>query len=144
MDQYTFESLHYMTTWWEEAEKNVKVYMPPQRNLMSGGVNQQLTTKQNLTSDCRNELILKYKKLFTLLLNKKLPLSSHEIDDFEQEFTKLYDFYRLALRRGINQFDSFEGALNMYTTAYKHIAQIKPYDKDMQESFQKCLNVSLL
>lgn len=96
MDQYAFESLHYIVTWWEEAEKNVKlkeITKAPEvrrdnRYRVSRPINEELPTKQDMTTECRNELLTMYNKLFQLLLARKLPFSSHEIDDFEQVGTQ--------------------------------------------------------
>lgn len=89
VDQYTFEGLHNIMAWWEEAENNVKlneVTRLPQvrRDHLYRAMNQELATKEDLTSECRNELLKMYNILFRLLLSRKLPFSSHEIDDFEQ------------------------------------------------------------
>lgn len=135
VDQYTFESLHNIAIWWEEAENNLKTnertgsfsssprfvpispldmltppssraYQPlsptyrpssptyrpssPTYNIIdesdseSDVINTALTNKQDLIPDSRNELMKTYNKIFGILLSRKLPLSSHEINDFDQ------------------------------------------------------------
>lgn len=54
----------------------------------------------------------------------------------------MHDFYRLELRRGIDKFDSFADALDIYNFARKHVMQNRPYDKDKQEITQYFLKVS--
>lgn len=56
----------------------------------------------------------------------------------------MYDFYRLGLRRGIDGFISFSGAVDTYNSARKHIMQNKPYDTDIQKVFEGFLLVSFL
>lgn len=75
VDQYTFESLHNLVIWWEEAENNLKT----PKHHRSGVMNQ-----QDLIPDSKNELLKMYNKLFGIFLKRKLPLSSREIDDFDQ------------------------------------------------------------
>lgn len=79
VDQYTFESLHNIASWWEEAETNVKL-----KRLTRSPKNGDVPTKQDLIPESRNELLQMYNNIFEILLSRKLPLSSHEIDDFDQ------------------------------------------------------------
>lgn len=83
MDQYTFESLHNIFIWWEEAENNFKTNQSPPtpRNHRQDVVKKE---PSNLIPDSRNKLMEMYNTLFRILLSRKLPLSSHEIDDFDQ------------------------------------------------------------
>lgn len=87
MDQYTFESLHNIVSWWEEAERNMKpneITISPQTRHAITPLPRVLSTKQDLIPDSRKELLNMYNQLFLILLSRKLPLSSHEIDDFDQ------------------------------------------------------------
>ncbi|KAG4066118.1 hypothetical protein HA402_010320 [Bradysia odoriphaga] len=135
VDQYTFETLHNIVLWWEEAENNLrsKESIEPSQSLRR--VQRQEHTI-HLRPESRSELLKAYKKLFEMLLIRKFPLSSHEVDDFDQEFIRTHDLHSLFLRRAIEQFDSFTGSLEMYNSAHKHLMQIKPYDEDMQKKTQ--------
>ncbi|XP_037052517.1 NFX1-type zinc finger-containing protein 1-like isoform X2 [Bradysia coprophila] len=142
VDQYTFESLHNIVSWWEEAERNMKpneVTESPRTRQVIKPLPKVLATKQDLIPDSRTELLNMYKQLFGILLSRKLPLSTHEINDFDQEFAKIHDVYRLGLRRGIDNFDSFAGALEMHNVVHRHLMQKRPYDEDRQKETQNAL-----
>lgn len=47
------------------------------------------------------------------------------------------------MRRGIDQFDTFGGALEVYNSAHQHLMQNKPYDENMQKKTQGCLTVRI-
>lgn len=88
MDQYTFESLHNIVRWWEEAEKNTKLnevkLSRAQNGRRTGAMNEELPTKQDLRPESREGLLKTYSSVFRILLSRKLPLSSHEIEDFDK------------------------------------------------------------
>jgi len=102
---------------------------------------QPVTVKQDLTDDCRNDLIAKYKSLFKILLSRKLPLSHQEISDFEQEFDRMHDFYRLGLRRGIEKFTTFNGAEFLFNETRKILCKNVPYDLIIRKQFDDSLQI---
>lgn len=77
MDQYTFESLHNIALWWEEAENNLK---PTESSQTSRRDHRAV----HLLHDSKNELLKMNNTVFGILLSRKLPLSNHEIHDFDQ------------------------------------------------------------
>ncbi|CAG7834108.1 unnamed protein product [Allacma fusca] len=152
VDQYVFESLHNIVLWWEEAEGHVKlnpipyplppmVRFDPYTRQRIQVPRQPVTVKQDLTDDCRNDLIAKYKSLFKILLSRKLPLSHQEISDFEQEFDRMHDFYRLGLRRGIEKFTTFNGAEFLFNETRKILCKNVPYDLIIRKQFDDSLQI---
>lgn len=62
---------------------NEIISTPQTRHIITPGA-RLLSPKQDLIPDSRAELLIMYNQLFGILLSRKLPLSSHEIDDFDQ------------------------------------------------------------
>jgi hypothetical protein len=146
-----------MVYWWEQAESDVKlkptpapVRLPPGRRfdpLLGRMVEvrrqqeQPILVKQDLTAECREDLVQRYNNLFVILLGRKLPLSYQEIEDFDQEFERVHDLYRLGLRRGIPNFEKFNGALFMFNSARSHLTEHQPYDSARKEKTESLLKV---
>ena len=157
MDQYTFESLTNMFNWWKEAEDNmriapVSVAVPPRvqpryrrdeygREILLP--NHTEAVRQDLTTECHKLLFHAYSELFTILLRRseKLPLTNQEIDDFDQEFERCHDLYRLLRRRSVENFETVNGATFLYNQVKELLDKPKPYDETMHNEFESKLKV---
>ena len=101
--------------------------------------------RHDLTAENRNLLMDAYGELFAILLqrSKKLPLSHQEIEDFDQEFDRRHDLYRLLRRRSVENFSTINGATFLYNQLKKHLDLPKSYDEAMHEEFESKLKVIL-
>ncbi|KAJ6649215.1 NFX1-type zinc finger-containing protein 1 [Pseudolycoriella hygida] len=75
VDQYAFESLHNIFLWWEEAENAFEHHQKK---------HQKWSYREHLLPESKVELFEMYNKMFDILLTRTLPLSNHEISDFDQ------------------------------------------------------------
>lgn len=55
-----------------------------QQNHGPNAMSRETSVKQDLMPNSRDKLLAMYNKIFGILLSRILPLSSHEIDDFDQ------------------------------------------------------------
>lgn len=99
--------------------------------------------QQNIAVENRNLLLDAYTKLFGILSKRsdKLPLSSREIHDFDREFERCHDLYRLLRRRNVENFSNINGASFLYNQMKQHLDQPKPYDEAMHTEFDSKLKV---
>ena len=149
-----------MFNWWKEAEDNmriapVSVAVPPRVQPRYGrdAYGQQILlpnppepVRQDLTTECHNLLLDAYGELFAILLRRseKLPLTYQEIDDFDQEFERCHDLYRLLRRRSVENFATVNGANFLYNQLKELLDQPKPYDETMHNEFESKLKVSFV
>ncbi len=85
--------------WWEEAEHNMNESQQTSR--------QDQRPAAVLLPDARKELLGMYSELFAILLARKLPLSGHEVDDFDQvrrsRLFSMTNLIRISYITGIRQ-----------------------------------------
>lgn len=53
----------------------------------------------------RNDLIMRFNKLFDIMINRQIPLSYTEVEDFDKEFHRLYDLKQIYLQVSTLNYD---------------------------------------
>jgi hypothetical protein len=85
----------------------------------------------------------KYTELFRSLITRELPLSSVEVGDFDTEFSRLFDWYQLYLRKSSMRFtEGHPRATPLYQRATNIISTPKKYTTAIKNDLHGLLKVS--
>lgn len=101
-----------------------------------------LKAKTDLRLELNADLLMRYRSLFKMVMERKLPLSRVEVRDIGQELDRLDDLYQVYLRRSSPRFtDGHHRATPIYDLALELILIAKPYTNKYNHTLRTYLTV---
>lgn len=102
--------------------------------------------KVSLQSQYKNDLIVRFNKLFEIMMNRQIPLSSTEIEDFDGEFHRLYDLKQIYLQASSFNCDIRQHARGsqIFTNLMEVIDNpCRKYDSQIENAVKHLLQVEI-